>query len=760
MAEMKFAVLFTAIDRMTDVARGITERLGGVAEAAQEAGEKISAFGEGMRGAGERLALTSALISEGAEKFSEFGEKIMEPTLAMNEALTRTAALTGMNAQETDKLREAAEKFSNTHGDTTAEQFVAAYAPLRQILGDTTAALDATAVAAKLAGVTHVQAAEAAQLLATVYTNLGTSAKQTGDLIAAAQAQFHLADPAMLSRQVARIAPYAKGTNTSTAQLLGILGETSALAGGDSRKVMQMTSTLQEVIAKATKAKHPIGLDLSHGLLGMLDQLKARTAGLSEPARLRVLERLVGPTAPNLAPLLDHLGELHQRLNAMQNAPAGVLDKLLGSIEKAGTNEHIARLKNNLANMFDKIGTPALASLNSLLDRFISLVQMATEWADHHQVAAGRLAMTIVGLGAALGGAVAILSTLGAVMTLAGGGIQLLGSAWTFALKTLPGMIMKGVAALQAFDAASIAAIVTNPFFWIPAAIIAIGALVLAIYEYWGPIKNWVTEHWGAISTVLKLLLPGIYQLGEAAYYVYQHWDQITAKLSALWSRIKAVFIAGWDWMKSAGLNLIRALADGILAGVKWVTDAASKVAGAVLKFFKGHSPPVMGPLHELGNLNLTQTIAQQMDPSPAVTAANRVAAAMAAALTFAAPAMMTGAPAFAMPGLGMPEAATAPAAALTFAAPAMMTGAPAFAMPGLGMPEAATAPAARISPSPSSPQHQVTMHMPVKIEITARDGAQAHEIADQVMDAIERHADRVARVLDRNTARRARTQF
>jgi len=93
-----------------------------------------------------------------------------------------------------------------------------------------------------------------------------------------------------------------------------------------------------------------------------------------------------------------------------------------------------------------------------------------------------------------------------------------------------------------------------------------------------------------------------------------------------LWASIKKIFNEAIDWMKQAGVNLVKALGEGILSAAE---SLAEKIGG----YFKFHSPPAYGPLREaIINFRFGEELAKRLQPAPAIGAAAVMAAGIAAA--------------------------------------------------------------------------------------------------------------------------------
>ncbi|MGH7914880.1 MAG: hypothetical protein ACREPW_09555, partial [Candidatus Binataceae bacterium] len=166
--------------------------------------------------------------------------------------------------------------------------------------------------------------------------------------------------------------------------------------------------------------------------------------------------------------------------------------------------------------------------------------------------------------------------------------------------------------------------------------------------------------------------------------------------------------LSGWStWAYTAGANLMHSLAAGIAAGAMAPLHAVSHIAKDILDHFKGHSPPPLGPLHQLNRLHIVETIAATIKPAPMLAAIRRVAQVAAIAVP-----MAIGAPS--MAGAMSPAAAGGHATVINYAP-------------------------------------QVTVHAA---------GGDAATLKRAVLDALREHVHDVRRALDNHDATRGRTKF
>ena len=145
----------------------------------------------------------------------------------------------------------------------------------------------------------------------------------------------------------------------------------------------------------------------------------------------------------------------------------------------------------------------------------------------------------------------------------------------------------------------------------------------------------------GAIAAVGALtMLAASLGISGAALAIIAGIGIAISALVAIWATwgdsIKRFFVTTIPQAFEWGVNLMKTLATGILSGLMWPVHAAEHVAKRVHDFFVGHSPPPLGPLHDLNKIRIIETIAETMRPAPMLAAIRRVAAMTAIALPMA----------------------------------------------------------------------------------------------------------------------------
>lgn len=591
MDSLSLAVIISAIDRATGPVQKVAESINRLTEGARSLSERMTA-------AGERMTVMGAIAQAGSEKLLGFIEKPVEAASEMQEAMARTAAVTGLAGEQLARLEEHAEAFSESARGfgTSAEQYLGVFQDLYKITHDYARAARAADQAVELGEITNTGAAEAAQLLITAHEQLGVSARRVTGEIAETERLFKIGSPEQYATNLSRIAPVAGALHTSLSQLNALMGETSELMPGG-RGAMRVAMVFRELAANIAAGK--ASLDLTGGMIPALQRVWARIQGLPQIEQLAALKQMgfgSGSQVSYLIPLLEHINDLGAKAAAIHaGAPSAAAAqlRLLGATARA--NEMAFGHAWN--HLMETLGATVLPDFTGWLDTLTRIVTEVREWAGRHRALVGTLM--------SLAGAIGALTAVAATLLLTFGPILIVGGQLVTLFSSLSGMFAAATEAVELFAAGAGGAMEvlgvlfeTNPVGWILTAVAALGVGAYEIYEHWDAIKQWGLdalhwiENWGARFG--KLLLAGLAgPFGMIAYEIYEHWGAIK--------------------------------------------KAAESVAHGIASFFVGHSPPPAGPLHEIGNGRLMEAFAGSLRPAPALGAAYRVA--QAVSMTMGAPA-------------------------------------------------------------------------------------------------------------------------
>lgn len=276
---------------------------------------------------------------------------------------------------------------------------------------------------------------------------------------------------------------------------------------------------------------------------------------LNKADQATTLQQLFGKESIGaIAPLLTNLDELKKNLNAVSDST-----KYAGSVNKefearAATTANTLQLtKNRVAEVGIKIGSVLLPHINSLLEKLNPLIDRFSEFISKNEV----LVATVAGV---------ITSFVGLkVASLA------LGYAWTF---VSGGALILQKAYLALRSSAILAAVVT---------------------------KGWAAAQWllnaAMTANPIGLIVAAIAAVIAAGVALYQNWDTVKAKFFEVWEGIKNWF-ASFS-LYDSGMKMLQTLADGIKAAAYAPVEAISGALGKVREYLP-FSDAKVGPLSQL----------------------------------------------------------------------------------------------------------------------------------------------------------------
>ena len=276
---------------------------------------------------------------------------------------------------------------------------------------------------------------------------------------------------------------------------------------------------------------------------------------LSKAEQATTLQQLFGKESIGaIAPLLTNLDNLKNNLDAVSDST-----KYAGSMQKefearnATTANTLQLTKNRVAELGINIGSILLPGLNKALEVINPLLGKVADFANENK--------TLIGV---IGGVVFGLASL-KIASLA------LGYAWTF---VTGGALILQKAYLALRSSAILAAVAT---------------------------KGWAAAQWlfnaAMTANPIGLIVAAIAAVIAAGVALYQNWDTVKAKFFEVWEGIK-------NWFSSfslydSGMKMLQTLADGIKAAAYAPVEAISGALGKVREYLP-FSDAKVGPLSQL----------------------------------------------------------------------------------------------------------------------------------------------------------------
>jgi hypothetical protein len=596
MADVKFAVLFSAVDNLSDKLGAIGERLMEFGNRGNEAGERLGEMGERVVGFSERLGLDAAPLSEGADTVYEWSEAIQEPAQNMQKNMAIMAAMTGLAGDALEEVRRRAVDFPFSHPGATAEEWVAGFTRMRGIFQDTAQAMKAEDTVAMEGDV-------ATRLIQVGRSNVGSSrAAATRDQLTRAIHLFGLApEQKQFAMAVGWMGASAPAAHAPFSEVLALSGQASRLIGGD-RGSQIFVSMIQGLETATATGKATI--DFSQGLVAALRQLKSHSSGTSTDKLAELAEIGLGSRGPQFLKLLDNLDEVAAKQKQISDSSRA----LAKAYSTATDNEADAtpRLQQNWGKLADTLSSPALRTQTHATNLLSDAVERLSKHLENHTRIIGVTTVALNGIGSVAYHGVQAMSARGTMSVFAGRGFQAAEHAMN--LLDFEAMALRFMYAKE-----------------------VIGGIVNAT-NLWA-VAQWVLN--AALSpTVLTIggIVARAAALALAADEIYKHWDTVKGFFICRWDDVKGIFADAADWMKTASIKMVRAQSDGILSATEWPVKAAEGLAEKIGGYFKFHSPPAYGPLRNaILNIRLGEELAKHIAPASVIPPARALVAGIAA---------------------------------------------------------------------------------------------------------------------------------
>ena len=176
--------------------------------------------------------------------------------------------------------------------------------------------------------------------------------------------------------------------------------------------------------------------------------------------------------------------------------------------------------------------------------------------------------------------------------------------------------------------------ILANPI----AAAVALGiAAIVGLVIYWDEFMAFLNKQPAILQGIIKWFTAPFVMGAALIRGVMQMWNgDVAGGLNLIWETFKAfnpiTIISGildtlYDYIKSkgiefynAGANIVKSIADGILSSAKAPIDAISGVVSSMRDYLP-FSPAKVGPFKDLHKLQISQTIAESINPAPLMQA-------------------------------------------------------------------------------------------------------------------------------------------
>jgi TP901 family phage tail tape measure protein len=655
---MKLAVVVSVLDKLTGPVRKMAESMKGFERAAQR-GMKVAEFGA-------KMGVAGVLVGDAAGRAKAALQGMMQPMVELEDRLgelrTVVTPASGSVVDAMGQMKSAAVDWSKNYSQR-ADQFVSASYMMSSAGLNHEQALAGTRTAMQVATATMGDQSTAANLLATIYNNLGnrstsaaTEMQRLGDITTKTQQMFQIKDLAQLNEGLKYAVPTAKQYRGEIEELYLVMGALNnaglqgSMAGtaysATMRNMMKASKSLGFEVARNSKG----GIDFVATLENMRASL-GPVSSMSDATTEKLKKAFGDEGVRSIVLLMDQTKLLKQQLGGIQGS-AGVTATAFEQLEQR-TSAKWRRIQNRMDAVKMSMAEKLVPHLEVLVPKIEAVIQKISEFIDKNpglmRVAAaigviGTVALTVMAPILAIGGAIAILGgtavtavakaisaviVLGTklkVLTTALWGVVRASAVWAkTVLVSVVGaikawvvgmgqLVAKGVMALLSVMGSLIAsvwsftvALLANPITWIVVGIAALIAAIVLLIVYWDAVKNAIVSAWQTAvdwtASAVGAVVGWFTGMGQA---IGQVVSSVVEWFTGLPGKIAAVFQSALEWITGlgrrfweAGKGLFGALVEGLKAAAGEVIDTVANTLSYVRDLLP-FSDARRGPLSSL----------------------------------------------------------------------------------------------------------------------------------------------------------------
>ena len=553
-----------------------------------EKGETLKNVGGNISGVGEKMLPATAAVAG-------LGAAAVKVAADFDSGMSKVAAISGAAGDDLQSLRDKAmemgnkTQFSATEAASAMEYMAMAGWKTEDMLGGIEGIMD-------LAAASGEDLASTSDIVTDALTAFGMSADESGhfaDILAVASANANT-NVSMMGETFKYCAPIAGSFGFSaedTAEAIGLMGDAgikASQAGTSLRSIMNIMSgpidIAGEKLGEVTIATSNADGSMRE-LSDILNDCRGAFSQLSESEKANAAESLVGKNAMS--------GFL-----ALMNAGEADISKVSGSIancdgaakEMAATmNDNLSAQMGILKGQMETLGISFGEMLVPLLRDLLGIIQGVVDKLNGLSEGQRKVILIIAGVVAAIGPVLiiigSIISAVGTIMTIIPQVSAAIG-------------IVKG--AVAAFNAVLLA----NPIVLIIAAIAALVAAFVYLWNNCEGFRNFWINLWESIKTAASTAWQAITSFVSGAW---QNISTTAGSIANTVSRIVSTIVSGFNnavgFVKnlagqafSWGYDLIMGIARGIRNAIGQVRSAVTSVANAIKRRLH-FSVPEEGPL-------------------------------------------------------------------------------------------------------------------------------------------------------------------
>lgn len=543
-----------------------TEELRRLEEQARQSGtavQEIAAKGEHLKDMGDKVSGVGEKFLPATVAVAGLGTAAVKTAADFDSQMSKVSAISGATGDDLDKLREKARemgaktKFSASEAGAAFEYMAMAGWKTEDMLGGIEGIMN-------LAAASGEDLATTSDIVTDALTAFGLSAADSGhfaDVLAAASSNANT-NVSMMGETFKYAAPIAGALGFSvedTAEAIGLManaGIKGSQAGTSLRTIMNNLAGEVKICGDAigTVTIQTTNADGSmRELSDILADCRAAFSQLSESEQAAAAEALVGKNAMS--------GFL-----ALMNAGEGDINKLSSAIENCdGTSQRMAEtmqdnLEGQLTILKSQLQELAISFgeiLMPVIRDCVSALQKAVDWFNGLSDGTKRLITTLALLVAAIGPVLIVvgkvMSAIGTIMTWA----PKIASAVTTVMSWGP-KIASAIGVVKGALSSLWAVLMANPIILIIAAIAALVAAFVYLWNHSESFRNFWINLWESIKTAVTTVVEAVKTFLENA------WNAISETAQTVWNGIKEFFSGIWEGIKTVVTTVTEAISTAI----------------------------------------------------------------------------------------------------------------------------------------------------------------------------------------------------
>ena len=583
--------------------------------ALQNNSKKVEQAQKAQKSAERRDSAQQNLFAAGSNfvMAQQAAETIMSPIVGTIEvaaefqaAMSKVKAITGATSEEFSRLEAEAKRLGRTT-PFTAKQSADAMTYLGMAGWNTEQILAGMPGLLNLATASGTDLARTADILSDDLTAFGLSAEHAAHMadVFTLTATRTNTNVEMIGETMKYAAPVARGygaTMEETAALTGLMANagvkasqagTSLRAGflrlaGPPKKASKALDELGISLSDATREQEEaratllsLGIDMdsfsgssAHKMVGIISELRDKTAGLTGEQKLATLSAIFGTNAATgWLNVLEAGPEVFEELIKQMENCDGQAEQTAG-IMQDNAQGALTRFKSAAEGAALAIGEKFLPYVGKIADKGAEMAQSIGEWAEKHET----LILTIGVATAAI--SAFILAATGIALAFAG--IQFVIAQLTAMKVAITGLELStklAAAATKIWTGAQWllnAAMNANPIGLVIMGIVALIAIGYVLMENWDTVREYMTMIWESPIAALLAFITG--PIGMLIY--------IVSGIIANWEEIKAWFSLLWDDPSAALEQFVNFFKEKLMGLWNKAQEIAGKIKGALSSVF------------------------------------------------------------------------------------------------------------------------------------------------------------------------------